>query len=152
MPLVLQLARLAHEFHDAEVGVVIDKQWSLVNRSHSGDNLLDFVGVELTVAQPTLIDLRLRTKQTLCKLDAVHFQAEERNILAIANGCVCGDSQGERRFSDTRTSRKNDQVGILKTVRQFVEFRNACRHASETTFPAVVDAFQERRHEIVYRL
>ena len=152
MALVLELARLAHEFHDAEVGVVIDKQRSLVNRSHGGDNLLDFVGVELTVAEPTLVDLRLRAEQTLGKLNAVHFQAEEGDVLAVTDSGVCGNRHSERRLTDTRTGCENNQVGILETVCEFVQFRNARRHARNAAFPAVVDAFQKRSHKVVDRL
>ena len=152
MALVLELARLAHEFHDAEVGVVIDKQRSLVNRRHCGDNLLDFVRTELAVAEPTLVHLRLRAKQTLGELDAVHFQAEKGNVLAVANGCICGNRHRERCFTHTRTGCENDQVGILETVREFIQFRNARRHARNAAITTVVDAFQKRRHKVVDRL
>ena len=86
------------------------------------------------------------------KLDAIHFQAEESDVLAVANSGVCGNCHSERSLADTRTGSENNQVGILETVREFVQFRNACRHACNTAITTVIDAFQKWRHKVVDRL
>ena len=151
MPFVLELARLAHEFHNAKVGVIIDEQRRLVNQRHGRENFSFFVIIEFSATNTALVNLRLRTEQTLGKLNAIHFKAEESHIPTIFNSRVCSDRHGKRSFTHTRTRRQNNQVRILEAVCQSVQFRNSSRNPRNTIL-MIIETLQKRRHKVVNRL
>ena len=145
---MLELTGLAHELHDAQVGVVIYIQRGLVDRGHLRDNLVHLVTVQLAVAELGLVHLGPGTKQTLCQLHAVHFQTKEGHVLVVVDGSVGRDGQGKRGLSHARTGRQDNQVRILEAVGQLVQLFDT-RGDSRDAVLAVVEPLQQGRNEIL---
>ena len=69
----------------------------------------------------------------------------------VVDGRIRRNRQGKRSLTHTRTRRQNNQVGILETVREFVEFRYS-RTNTRNAILTIIQAFQERSYETLDRL
>ena len=78
--LALEVSGLAHEFHDAEVGVVIHEQRSLVDRPHVCHQLVHLVRVQLVVAELTLVHAGTGTQQALGQLKVFSGQPPSQEL------------------------------------------------------------------------
>ena len=128
-----QALDLGTELHDRKARRVIDIERGLGKRFQAVFQLLPFMGVQFGTA----LDLvgrqaGLGRHQTLGQLDGRHFQGEDGDRHVVVDRRVARDIEGERRLTDGRTGRQDDQVGRLPAHRHLVDGREAGRNAAQT--------------------
>src|SRR5262249_55012423 len=129
--LAFQSLRLSAHRRNAEQTAVVDEELRSGDLRLSQNEAADRLLGSKAVSNFFRVHIRLGAEDAEAKLLFRHFEREKAHRFGLTQGDVLREIQRERRLSDGRPGRQDDQIGGLQARGHTVELRKTRREARE---------------------
>ena len=126
-----QSTRLGAQFKHRQARRVVDIEWSAVEFTHTRIELLPLLLRELTTFDFLAFKFTDIGNQTVYQLKVRHFKRENCCRCIVVDSHVLSHRQHECRLTHSRTSRNNNEVGVLPTGGEFIKLMEACFQSAQ---------------------